>query len=194
MNKNTIRQIIYISLISLFLIACLITMALCELAKDPHNGIVYIFGDHPPVFVFMDLSFLLFSISGFVISIISLLLKKATLMKMSYHISLIGYGTGIPAAIFMHGHYNYGQTDPYYVSIIFLVFNSLSLLLVLAMMAFCLVQRFLLNKKALIATAVREAKEDDGIEMLKKYKKLLDDGVISQEDYDKKKKEILEKN
>ena len=33
--------------------------------------------------------------------------------------------------------------------------------------------------------------EDEKIELLTKYKKLLDDGVITQEEFDNKKKEIL---
>lgn len=36
-----------------------------------------------------------------------------------------------------------------------------------------------------------DEKENENIEMLQKYKKLLDDGVITKEDFDKKKKELL---
>lgn len=41
------------------------------------------------------------------------------------------------------------------------------------------------------ATIPAPVPEDDSIEMLRKYKSLLDDGLITQEDYDTKKKQLL---
>ena len=41
------------------------------------------------------------------------------------------------------------------------------------------------------AAKQKEAAEKDNIEKLKEDKKLLDDGIISQEDFDKKKKQLL---
>lgn len=37
----------------------------------------------------------------------------------------------------------------------------------------------------------KKEKENQSIELIKNYKKLLDDGIISQEEFDKKKKELL---
>ena len=41
-------------------------------------------------------------------------------------------------------------------------------------------------------TKQKETVEKDNIEKLKEYKKLLDDGIITQEDFDKKKQQLLD--
>ena len=50
---------------------------------------------------------------------------------------------------------------------------------------------FIVKHRAKKAVKRKELAEKKNIEKLKEYKKLLDDGLITQEEYDKKKQQLL---
>ena len=50
---------------------------------------------------------------------------------------------------------------------------------------------FIVKQRAKKAAKQKELAEKKNIEKLKEYKKLLDDGLITQEEYDKKKQQLL---
>ena len=50
---------------------------------------------------------------------------------------------------------------------------------------------YLIKKAEQRGAEQQEKSEKENIEKLKEYKKLLDDGIITQEDFDKKKQQLL---
>ena len=53
------------------------------------------------------------------------------------------------------------------------------------------VSELLANRKTMPVPIIYQEKDTSNADELRKYKKLLDDGVISQEEFDAKKKQLL---
>lgn len=150
-----------------------------------------VYGDNAVGWWFSIIVFL-FMIITFVVFLLAYLRVEHKLTKHTYHMPMVTFillmGFSLYACKFAHltiynGHIYYWEIG--------WLFYIITILHILAIVLSVLIKNQKTEDVPLVVTVRKKSANIDTVEEIKKYKELLDSGVITQEEFETKKKQIL---
>ena len=185
MQKKLLRKIFVFSELAFLLLSmlfCTWTFYLAEVNDGPYSSAAFEDKILYPIFV----TFLLISVImlvGFLMTNKIKCVKNAHIYDIiTYHLIIVAGGMGLALSIVSHKEY------PIYIFGI--VFCSLVLLFDILVMIKSLINKFYIMSKATMTDAIIIS--NNYADSLRELKKLYDEGIISEEEFEKKKKQILD--